>query len=113
MLLGLCKATCVCVGVKFGSDGGPLRKPGGPPQGRTGPPRSSLAPAVSKASWQGLRTKGQNKIVKGFAAKDRGAPATSGGRGISSTPGRPESAVKKKAGKRPAVAARKVQNKKA
>lgn len=58
------------------------------------------------AAWQGMRTKGLNKLVKGSAAAPRDAPAGRGG--IGQAGGAPDGQAKgKRAGKRPAVAARK------
>lgn len=64
--------------------------------------------AGSQAAWQGMRTKGQKKIVGGFAAKEkegRGAAAT--GAAPKGAPGK--TADGKPKGKRPSVAARKQQ----
>ena len=60
----------------------------------------------SAAAWQGMRTKGQSKLVKGSAAKPREAPAPEGAKGsgqeAAQHPGKG-----KRVGKRPSVAARK------
>lgn len=60
----------------------------------------------SQAAWQGMRTKGQKKIVGGFAAKEKETP------GVAATGAAPKGAPRKTAegtpkGKRPSVAARK------
>ena len=68
--------------------------------------RSPGAPAGA-AAWQGMRTKGQKKLVKGFAAKPRDAPAPAGG-GPQAGKSSGEQPQGKRQGKRPAVAARKV-----
>ena len=58
------------------------------------------------AAWQGMRTKGQSKLVKGSAAKPRDAPAPEGAKG-SGQKAAQQPGKGKRVGKRPAVAARK------
>jgi hypothetical protein len=60
-------------------------------------------------SWQGIRTKGQKKVVKGVAGKER-VPVP--GQGVSRSSSKGDAAYGKEGkrnglGKRPAVAARK------
>jgi len=67
------------------------------------------APGRSSAvAWQGMRTKGQSKLVKGSAAKPRDTPAPEGAKKAGQKPAQPLG-TGKRAGKRPAVAARKAQ----
>lgn len=75
-------------------------------RGRDGGQKRSPGVAAGAAAWQGMRTKGQKKLVKGFAAKPRNAPVPAGSRpqaGQSSG----EQPPGKRGAKRPAVAARK------
>ena len=75
-------------------------------RGRGGGQMRSPGAAAGAAAWQGMRTKGQKKLVKGFAAKPRDASAPAGGRPQArKDPG--EQPQGKRQGKRPAVAARK------
>lgn len=60
----------------------------------------------SAAAWQGMRTKGQSKLVKGSAAKPRDAPTPEGGQKPGHKAAQPPGKAKR-VGKRPAVAARK------
>lgn len=61
--------------------------------------------AGGPAAWQGMRTKGQKKVVRGFAAKERDAPSAAPGSGKKGGDGK--GAEGKLKGKRPSVAARK------
>ena len=60
----------------------------------------------SAAAWQGMRTKGQGKLVKGSAAKPRDAPAPEGAKGAGQKAAQ-QPGKAKRVGKRPSVAARK------
>ena len=74
--------------------------------GRGGGQMRSPGATIGAAAWQGMRTKGQKKLVKGFAAKPRSIPALAGGR-PQARKGSGEQPQGKRQGKRPAVAARK------
>lgn len=88
-----CSAFCAGVRVREVAGAGPWK---GAKSGKAeGTPR-----AGGPAAWQGMRTKGQQKVVGGFAAKERGVPSGQmGGDGKG-----PEGKLN---GKRPSVAARK------
>lgn len=85
-------------GVRIGQKlGAPPRKGAIVGQGK-GTPRPG-----SQAAWQGMRTKGQKKLLGGFAAKEEegpGAAAIGAGAPRKTVDGKPK-------GKRPSVAARK------
>lgn len=92
-------------GVKLGSSREGLRTAG---------QKTSISSSKGVASWQGMRTKGQKKLVRGDAAKERVPAVVKPGFGGPRRGDDPGEGKKRKApGKRPAVAARKEKAKRA
>ncbi|BDA45860.1 probable nucleolar protein 12 at C-terminar half [Coccomyxa sp. Obi] len=88
-------------GVKVGPNIGPGPRKGAKSGQEKGTPRPG-----SQAAWQGMRTKGQKKIVRGFAVKEREGPGAAAA-GVASKGAPRNAADGKPKGKRPSVAARK------
>ncbi len=92
---------CMCAGVKPGKSFGAGRG-----RDSAGVAKRGAPARPSAAAWQGMRTKGQGKLVKGSAAKPRDAPAPEGAKS-SGQKAAQEPGKGKRVGKRPSVAARK------
>ncbi len=95
----------LCAGVKPGKGTrvGPARESGR---------RAGAVGSPAAAAWQGLRTKGQHKVVKGSASKPRDVPASGQAGREPGQKAAQQPSMGKRAGKRPAVAARKAERQK-